>query len=58
MSTKKPQLGDSIIHKEPHFDRVNEGTVIELLGMQFVYETSSGEQRFCLFKEDWKIKSE
>lgn len=55
---KKPQLGDYIVHNEPAFDRVNEGVVIQLLGMQFVYQTPEGHDRFCLFKENWKIKSE
>ena len=31
-----------------------EGTVVQLLGMQFVYETGDGNTRFCLYKEDWK----
>jgi len=55
---KQPKLGDRILHKEPAFRRENEGVVIEILGMQFVYKTDSGEERFCLFKEDWKKISE
>ena len=55
---KHPKLGDRILHKEPAFRRENEGVVIELLGMQFVYKTDSGEERFCLFREDWKIINE
>ena len=51
---KQPKLGDRILHKEPAFRRENEGVVIEMLGMQFVYKTDNGEERFCLFKEDWK----
>lgn len=50
----KPDLGDRIIHKEPAFNRENEGEVIQLLAMQFVYRTDNGNDRFCLFKEDWK----
>jgi hypothetical protein len=53
--SKQPKLGDRILHKEPAFGRENEGVVIEMLGMQFVYKTDSGEERFCLFREDWKI---
>jgi len=52
--TKQPELGDRILHKEPYFNRENEGVVIQLLGMQFVYRTDSGEERFCLFREDWR----
>ena len=50
----KPDLGDRIIHKEPAFNRENEGEVIQLLAMQFVYRTDNGHDRFCLFKDDWK----
>ena len=50
---KKPELGDRIIHKEPAFNRENEGEVIELLGAQFVYKTDKGHERFCLYKELW-----
>ena len=54
MSKKKqPQLGAYI----EHTCRLNgkfEGTVVQLLGMQFVYETGDGNTRFCLYKEDWK----
>lgn len=52
-SHKKPELGDKI----EHTCRLNgkfEGKVIQLLAAQFVYKTSSGHSRFCLFKEDWK----
>ena len=51
----KPQLGDWIGHSEPAFDRYNEGRVVELLAAQFVYETSKGDRRFCLYKEMWKL---
>jgi hypothetical protein len=50
----KPDLGDRIIHKEPAFNRENEGEVVQMLAMQFVYKTDDGNTRFCLFKEDWK----
>lgn len=52
--TKQPELGDRILHKEPYFNRENEGVVVQMLGMQFVYKTDSGEERFCLFREDWR----
>lgn len=51
---KKPELGDRIEHKEPAFDRINEGVVIEILAMQFVYRTDNGNERFCMFTELWK----
>ena len=50
---KQPEIGDRI----EHICRLNgpfEGVVIEILGMQFVYRTDEGHDRFCLFKEIWK----
>ena len=50
---KQPKLGDRI----EHICSLNgkfEGVVIELLGMQFVYKTDDGHERFCLFKEAWR----
>jgi hypothetical protein len=57
MSKKSPKLGDWIIHKEPSFDREHEGKVVQLLSMQFVYETESGDKRFCMFRENWTYKN-
>ena len=56
-SKKAPSLGDKI----EHTCRLNgkfEGKVIELLAMQFVYETKKGHHRHCLFREDWKYLRE
>jgi hypothetical protein len=50
---KAPELGDYIEHREPYFNRVYRGKVKQLLSAQFVYETETGNTRFCLFKEDW-----
>jgi len=50
---KRPEIGDRI----EHICSLNgkfEGTVIEMLGMQFIYKTDNGQERFCLFKENWK----
>lgn len=52
---KKPSLNDVIVHHEPGFSRTNTGKVVQLLAMQFIYETDAGQTRFCLFKEDWKL---
>lgn len=54
-SKRAPNLGDLI----EHTCRLNgkfEGKVIELLAMQFIYETKEGYHRHCLFREDWKYK--
>ena len=53
--SKAPLIGDIIVHHEPSFNRTNTGKVIQILAMQFVYETAKGQTRFCLFKEDWKL---
>jgi len=50
----KPNIGDKIEHFCPLNGEFN-GEVIELLGTQFVYKTEDGQERFCLFKEQWKI---
>ena len=50
---KAPELGDKIEHT-CSLNGKFEGKVIQLLSAQFVYKTSSGHSRFCLFKEDWK----
>jgi len=52
-SKKPPVLGDRITHT-CRLNGTFEGTVVQLLGMQFVYETDDGHSRFCLFREDWK----
>jgi hypothetical protein len=55
MANKKaPQLGDKIVHNERGHGGTNEGKVIELLAMQFVYETDEGQTRFCFYREDWR----
>jgi len=56
-SKKAPEIGDKI----EHTCRLNgkfTGKVIELLGMQFVYETKEGHHSHCLFREEWKYLSE
>ena len=53
---KAPSVGAYIVHKEPYFNRVNEGTVEQLLAMQFVYVTPKGNRRHCMFTEDWSLK--
>lgn len=50
---KQPELGDRIEHTCTLNGKF-EGVVIELLGMQFVYKTDDGHERFCLFKEIWR----
>ena len=52
----KPEVSDYIIHREPSFNRTNEGKIILMLAMQFVYKTSDGQERFCLFSENWNHK--
>jgi hypothetical protein len=53
VATKKPEIGDKIEHTCNLNGRF-EGKVVQLLGMQFVYETAEGHSRFCLFRENWR----
>ena len=56
-SKKAPKVGDKI----EHTCRLNgkfQGKVIEMLAMQFVYETKEGHHRHCLLREDWKYIDE
>ena len=50
---KRPELGDRIEHT-CSLNGKFEGIVIQMLGMQFIYKTDDGQERFCLFKETWK----
>jgi hypothetical protein len=52
-SKSKPEIGDRIEHT-CSLNGKFEGKVVELLAMQFVYETKEGHRRFCLFRETWK----
>jgi hypothetical protein len=54
MATKRPQIGDKIEHTCSYHGKF-EGEVIQLLSAQFIYKTATGSDRFCLFKEDWKL---
>lgn len=53
MATKRPELGDMIEHT-CNLNGKFEGKVVQLLGMQFIYETETGNTRFCLYREAWR----
>ena len=56
---KRPKVGDRIRHTVPNLGIVNEGTVVQLLSAQFVYETDDGYSGSCLFTGLWKeVKNE
>tara|TARA_R110002051_G_scaffold318571_1_gene401076 strand:- start:2910 stop:3083 length:174 start_codon:yes stop_codon:yes gene_type:complete len=52
---KIPRIGQRIIHEEPDFDRVTEGYVVDLLSIQFTYETYAGKIKSCFYKDNWKV---
>ncbi len=54
---KKPNIGDIIVHNEPTFNRESTGKVIQLLGLQFIYETEEGHIRHCNYGELWKVSN-
>ena len=47
-----PKLGDKIEHTCTLNGKF-EGKVVQLLAMQFIYETKEGHIRHCMFREDW-----
>ena len=47
--SKRPKLNDEIIHTEYTYNRVNQGKVIQLLDMQFLYQMKDGAIRHCMF---------
>ena len=51
---KAPEVGDRIEHTCTLNGKF-EGKVVQLLSMQFVYETAKGDRRFCLFRETWRF---
>lgn len=51
---RKPTIGMLIEHDEPAFSRRHRGEVVQLLSAQFVYETSTGLRKSCLFNELWR----
>lgn len=53
----RPELGDMIEHT-CNLNGKFEGKVVQMLAMQFVYETKEGNRRFCLFKETWRYIDE
>ena len=48
-----PKLGDKIEHTCTLNGKF-EGKVVQLLAMQFIYETKEGHIRHCMFREEWK----
>ena len=56
---KRPKVGDRIRHIISNLDIVKEGTVVQLLSAQFIYETDDGYSGSCLFTWLWKdVKNE
>ena len=49
--SKRPKLNDEIIHTEYTYNRVNQGKVIQLLDMQFLYQMKDGS----LELEPWEF---
>ena len=54
IARKTPNVGDLIEHTCTLNGKF-EGKVVQLLAMQFVYETANGQRRFCLFRETWRF---
>ena len=54
---KNPKVGDKIEHTCALNGKF-EGKVVQMLSMQFIYETKEGNRRFCMFREQWKYIDE
>lgn len=51
--THKPTPGDHITAQDSLTDEVHSGVVIDLLAVQFTYETESGTIRFAFYDSGW-----
>ena len=54
---KAPEVGDRIEHTCTLNGR-REGIVLQLLSQQFTYKTDEGHERFCMYREAWKLIEE
>lgn len=52
--SKKPPLLDDMIEHTCTLNGTFQGKVIQLLSMQFIYETKEGYHRHCMFRESWR----
>ncbi len=51
---RKPAPGDRIKAPDSFTDEVYSGVVVDLLSIQFTYETASGTIRYAFYSSDWK----
>ncbi len=54
--TRKPAPGDRVAVPDSFTDEVYSGIVVDLLSVQFTYETESGTIRYALYSAGWKYK--
>lgn len=54
--TRRPAPGDHIQAPDSFTDEVYSGIVVELLSVQFTYETESGTIRYAFYASDWKYQ--
>ncbi len=53
---RKPASGDRVRVPDFYTDEIYSGFVVDLLSVQFTYETTSGTIRYCFYSADWKYQ--
>jgi len=53
---RKPAPGDHVTVPDSFTDKAYSGVVIDLLSVQFTYETESGTIRYAFYGAGWKYK--
>ena len=53
---RKPARGDRVMVPDFFTDEFYSGFVVDLLSVQFTYETASGTIRYCFYSADWKYQ--
>ena len=54
--SRKPAPGDRVQVPDCFTDEDYSGIVVELLSVQFTYETESGTIRYAFYVSDWKYQ--
>jgi len=53
---RKPGQGEFITVSDFLTDEVYSGKVVDLLSIQFTYETANGTIRYAFYNSDWKYQ--
>ena len=53
---RRPARGDRVRVPDYYTDEFYSGRVVDLLSVQFTYETASGTIRYAFYHSDWKYQ--